>query len=38
MYIGARLQKYVPQQFIKRMLGIMITSLAISYIVQFFMT
>ena len=37
-YIGAPLQEYAPQQFIKRMLGIMITSLAISYIVQFFMT
>jgi len=37
MYIGARLQKYVPQQFIKLMLGIMITTLALGYIVQFFM-
>jgi len=37
MYIGARLQKYVPQRFIKLMLGIMITSLALGYIVQFFM-
>lgn len=36
MYIGARLQKYLPQKFIKPMLGIMIASLAIWYITQFF--
>ncbi len=36
MYIGARLQKYIPQKFIKLMLGIMITSLALRYIVQYF--
>ena len=36
MYIGARLQKYVPQKFIKLMLGIMITSLALKYITQYF--
>jgi len=36
MYIGARLQKYMPQKFIKLMLGIMITSLALGYIVQYF--
>jgi uncharacterized protein len=36
MYLGARLQKYVPQKFIKRMLGIMILSVAFKYIVQFF--
>jgi uncharacterized membrane protein YfcA len=36
MYLGARLQKYVPQKFIKRMLGIMIVSVAFKYIVQFF--
>jgi uncharacterized membrane protein YfcA len=36
MYIGARLQKYFPQKFIKPMLGIMIVSLAIRYITQFF--
>jgi len=36
MYIGARLQKYMPQKFIKLMLGIMITSLALKYIVQYF--
>jgi uncharacterized membrane protein YfcA len=36
MYLGARLQKYVPQKFIKRMLGVMIVSVAFKYIVQFF--
>ncbi len=36
MYIGARLQKYVPQKFIKFMLGFMIVSLALKYIVQYF--
>jgi len=36
MYLGARLQKFVPQQFIKLMLGTMIVLLALSYIVQFF--
>ncbi len=37
MYIGARLQKFVPQKFIKLMLGVMIVSLALKYIAQFFM-
>jgi uncharacterized protein len=36
MYLGARLQKYIPQMFIKLMLGIMITSLALRYIFQYF--
>ncbi len=36
MYFGARLQKYMPQKFIKLMLGVMITSLALKYIVQYF--
>jgi uncharacterized membrane protein YfcA len=36
MYVGARLQKYIPQKFIKLMLGIMITLLALRYIVQYF--
>jgi uncharacterized membrane protein YfcA len=36
MYIGARLQKYVPQKFIKLLLGVMILSLALRYIVQYF--
>ncbi|HYA88341.1 MAG TPA: sulfite exporter TauE/SafE family protein [Nitrospirota bacterium] len=35
MYIGARLQKYVPQKFIKLMLGVMIVSLAFKYILEF---
>ncbi|RJQ39414.1 MAG: sulfite exporter TauE/SafE family protein [Nitrospiraceae bacterium] len=37
MYIGARLQKFVPQQFIKIILGLIIVSLSIRYILQFFM-
>jgi len=36
MYCGARLQKYVPQKFIKLMLGLIITFLAFRYILQFF--
>jgi len=36
MYIGARLQKYMPQKFIQLVLGSMITSLALQYIVQYF--
>ncbi len=36
MYIGARLQKYVPQKFIKTMLGLLILFLALRYIQQFF--
>ncbi len=36
MYIGARLQKFIPQRLIKIMLGIMIVSLALRYIIQFF--
>jgi uncharacterized membrane protein YfcA len=36
MYIGARLQKFVPQKFIKAMLGAIIVLLAVQYIVQFF--
>jgi uncharacterized membrane protein YfcA len=35
MYVGARLQKYMPQKFIKLMLGIMLVSLAFKYILQF---
>jgi uncharacterized membrane protein YfcA len=37
MYFGARLQKFMPQKIIKLMLGIMITSLALQYIIQYFM-
>ncbi|MBI5204788.1 MAG: sulfite exporter TauE/SafE family protein [Nitrospirae bacterium] len=36
MYLGARFQKFVPQKFIKLMLGIIIASLAVRYIVQYF--
>ncbi|WP_333652985.1 sulfite exporter TauE/SafE family protein [Dissulfurispira sp.] len=36
MYLGARFQKYVPQKFIKLMLGVVIVFLAIRYIVQYF--
>jgi uncharacterized membrane protein YfcA len=36
MYIGARLQKFVPQKFIKLMLGVMIVSLALKYVIQYF--
>ena len=36
MYIGARLQKFVPQQLIKIALGLIIIFLSIRYILQFF--
>jgi uncharacterized membrane protein YfcA len=36
MYLGARSQKLVPQNFIKSMLGIIIIFLAVSYIYQYF--
>lgn len=36
MYIGARLQKFFPQKFIKFMLGAMIAFLAVRYIAQYF--
>lgn len=36
MYVGARLQKYMPQKFIKLMLGAMLVSLALRYIAQYF--
>lgn len=37
MYLGARFQKFVPQKFIKLMLGIIIVSLALKYISQYFL-
>jgi uncharacterized membrane protein YfcA len=37
MYIGASLQKYVPQRLIKLLLGVMITALALRYITQYFL-
>ena len=36
IYLGARCQKYVPQRYIKLILGIIIVGLAARYIVQFF--
>ena len=36
MYCGARLQKFVPQKFIKIMLGLMINYVAFRYIWQYF--
>jgi uncharacterized membrane protein YfcA len=36
MYCGARLQKFVPQKFIKLILGAVITLLAGQYILEFF--
>jgi uncharacterized membrane protein YfcA len=37
MYLGARFQKFVPQRIIKLMLGIMIVSLSLRYIAQYFL-
>lgn len=37
IYFGARFQKFVPQKFIKLMLGTIIVFLAIKYIFQYFM-
>ena len=36
MYLGAKTQKYMPQKFIKGLVGVAILFLAIKYIVQFF--
>jgi uncharacterized membrane protein YfcA len=36
MYCGARLQKFVPQSFLKLILGLVITFLAASYVWQYF--
>jgi len=36
MYLGARFQKFMPQKFIKLMLGAIILFLAVKYILQFF--
>jgi uncharacterized membrane protein YfcA len=38
MYLGAKTQKYVPQKFIKVIVGIAIMFLAITYIGQFLLT
>jgi uncharacterized membrane protein YfcA len=37
MYVGARLQKFVPQKYLKMILGLIITFLAGSYILQYFL-
>jgi uncharacterized membrane protein YfcA len=37
MYLGARFQKFVPQRYIKLMLGIVIIFLSVRYITQYFM-
>lgn len=36
MYCGARAQKFIPERLIKLILGLLITSLSIRYILQFF--
>jgi uncharacterized membrane protein YfcA len=36
MYTGARLQKFIPQKYLKLILGVIITFLAGSYILQYF--
>lgn len=36
IYLGARAQKFVPQRFIKTILSIIIFSVAVKYIMQFF--
>jgi hypothetical protein len=36
MYLGARAQRFVPQKFIKLILGLIITFLAVGYIAQYF--
>jgi uncharacterized membrane protein YfcA len=36
MYLGARLQKFIPQKFIKIMLGSLILYVSITYIARFF--
>jgi len=36
MYCGARVQKFVPEMWIKRVLGVLILSLSFRYVTQFF--
>jgi hypothetical protein len=36
IYLGARFQKFVPQRYIKLILGFIIIFLAVRYITQFF--
>ena len=35
-YLGARLQRYLPERIIRGVLGVLVTSLAVTYVVQFF--
>jgi uncharacterized membrane protein YfcA len=37
MYCGARLQKFVPQKYIKLMLGLLIIYVAARYVIQYVM-
>jgi uncharacterized membrane protein YfcA len=36
-FVGARLQKYLPERLIRLLLGLLVTGLALSYILQFFL-
>jgi uncharacterized membrane protein YfcA len=36
MHIGARLRQFIPQRYIKVMLEVMIVSLSLRYITQYF--
>ncbi|MDR3699348.1 MAG: sulfite exporter TauE/SafE family protein [Candidatus Sulfopaludibacter sp.] len=36
-YCGARLQKHVPERFIRLLLGLLVTGLALRYVIQFFL-
>jgi uncharacterized membrane protein YfcA len=35
-YLGARLQRYLPERLIRGVLGVLVTLLAVAYVVQFF--
>ena len=34
-YVGARLQKYLPERWIRLLLGLLVTGVALNYIRQF---
>jgi len=36
-YVGARLQKFLPERWLRLFLGLLVTGLALSYIAQFFL-
>jgi hypothetical protein len=36
IYLGARCQKFIPQKYIKLLLGVLIVWLSLKYIVQYF--